>query len=218
MIRYKFPNFLLLVLTLPDSLQGETMDHSSKKLSGNTAIAEKIQDEESLREATAILMKAMSDEDGLSMSEFENREAVVALLNRWHSYVLKALPEKEIIGVYVIQDSPLVRGENAIYAGGFVAVKHEAKGKGFITNFFKDKQIDDLYIKHGYVATLARQAVVSRIVHVSTHNGLCYIGIIPNSLHLPKFGWVDCLIEQTFVKDLDDWKNKPILKVSYLYI
>lgn len=171
-----------------------------------------INDEKSLTEGKDLFMTAMANEDGLSRGEFDSEESVIKLLKNSDSFVVRKKPTLEIVGVFLIRGSPMVRSENTIYAAQYMILKPEARGKGLGVYTVTDL-LPGLRSRNNFIATIGRTSLVSSGLRSSVRGGNTMLGTIPNSNYLQKYGWVEDVIEYS---SMDPAREKvvPFVKVG----
>lgn len=172
--------------------------------------------EENIKEVTAIFMQAMAEEDGISEREFENEISVMSFLRTSYPYVLKDKVDEEIMAIFVLRNSPVVRSENSIYCSQYMIVRPNHRRKG-ISVYLHVVELPKLRKKHGFVASLMRASLLSNVGVSGAHSKFSIAGIIPNSIYFSKYGWTDDLIGYSSMEHEAE-KKLPIIKVGYFLI
>lgn len=191
------------------------MDHYKITISKTEYTVDRIKDKDAMDEAALMFLKAMEQGDGLSKNEFASKDVIIRMLTNWSSYLIRRKSDMLLAAVFAIRKSPLVRSEKSIYHAQYMITNPEHRGMS-LGSYVTTNLLSVIAADCGYVASVSRAAMVSKVIKPAIRAKFSFIGTIPNSMYFPQYGWVEDVVCYSS-SDPDGEKSLPVNEVHYFH-
>lgn len=143
---------------------------------------------------------------GLSVNEFQDLPSLVKDMKSWTIFTVTRIRDGSIVAMVSYKRSPLVRSECPIYYSEYIVLIPEVRKIHLSRRIIE--AVEHVYETLGYRGSLSRTATSATVPVINGILSKWYsTGVIPNSVYLPKLGWVEDLV---FFSSKDSEKDKDI--------
>ncbi len=122
----------------------------------------------------------------------------------------------QLMGFVMLFDTPLARSTNPLYGCGYGVLDKEYRGNKLYTGVW------DVYVyalrKCGYPGSLSRNALTAITAITNLKSGATMSAVIPNSINIPKLGWLCELTPLSIFFTFDEEDKQKVGRFSYLLI